>query len=114
MKWKKLLLFCEKNDIKISRMGLYTAGLKNKFIVINEYGKLVFVKQEFKKWLERRNQKVPEGYIPIKECAAIWKKSLVWTYHIVKSANISTKRIGAKKLIYVNEKQFKRYLRECY
>lgn len=110
------MLYCEKNDIKMSRMGLYSAGLKNKFIVLNEYGKLEFIKPQFKKWLERRNMKIPEGFIPIKECAKIFKKSLVWTYHVVNEnkSKIETLEVGSKRLLYVNEKQFRKYLRECY
>ncbi len=80
-------------------------------MIKNEFGKLTFVESEFKKWLSKYIQEIPDGYMSPKECAEYWKKSLVWVYELIKSGKVETIEVGTHRKKYVNEKQFKEYVK---
>ena len=49
MKFKQVYERCLQKGIKISKMGLYLAGLQNGFIIKGEDRGNVFVKEDFEK-----------------------------------------------------------------
>ena len=113
MKFKQVYERCEQNGIKISKMGLYLAGLQNGFIIKGEdqdHGN-VFVQEEFEKWISKKNEKAPAGFLSFSECSEKLKKPLTTIYYLVKVGNLEVKTVGTKEVKYVRLSDLENYIR---
>ena len=112
MKFKQVYERCEEKGIKITKQGLYLAGLQNGFIVRNP-GKHsnTFVQKEFEKWMEKKNEIVPEGYISFMECSKKLNKPLATIYYLIREGNLKTIQIGTKKVKYVRFGEIEKYIK---
>lgn len=111
MKFKQVYERCEQNGIKISKQGLYLAGLQNGFIVKGENHSNLFVQEEFEKWIGKKKEKAPEGYHTFLDCSKKLKKPLATIYYLVKSGNLEVKTIGTKEVKYVRLSDLENYIR---
>jgi len=110
MKFQQVYERCEAKGIKITRMGLYKAGLQNGFI-IKKSGGNIFVQEDFEKWMEKKLEKVPEGYCSFKECSEKMNIPLDTIYYLIKESNLKTIEIGTKKVKYVKIEEFREFVR---
>lgn len=111
MKFQQVLERCEANGIKITRMGLYKAGLQNGFIERDIDHINIFHKDKFEKWMEKKLEKAPEGYCSFKECSEKMNIPLDTIYHLIKESNLKTIEIGTKKVKYVKIEEFREFVR---
>lgn len=111
MKFKQVYERCEENGIKISKMGLYLAGLQNGFIVKGENHSNLFVQEEFEKWIAKKNEKAPEGFSSFSECSKKLKKPLATIYYLVGAGNLEVKTVGTKEVKYVRLSDLENYIR---
>lgn len=111
MKFKQVYERCLQKGIKISKMGLYLAGLQNGFIIKGEDRVNVFVKEDFEKWMEKKLEPVPAGYCSMIECSEKLNKPLATIYYLVKAGNLEVKTIGTKEVKYVKLSDLENYIR---
>lgn len=110
MKFSQVQNKCKEYGIEISRNGLYLAGLKYGFIE-RGFGNNIFHKEKFEEWVEKKLEKIPEGYYSILECSKKLNMSKITIYFIIAEGNIETKEIGTKKVKYVKYEELKKYIR---
>ena len=111
MKFKQVYERCEEKGIKISKQGLYLAGLNNGFILKGENHSNVFVQKEFEKWMAKKLEPAPEGFCSFVECAKKLNKPLATVYYLVKAGNLEVKTIGTKEVKYVKISELEKYIR---
>lgn len=111
MKFQQVLERCQNKGLKISRMGLYDAGIKNGFIERDIDRNNIFHQEKFEKWLEKKLEKVPEGYCSFKECSQKLGIPLNTIYYLFKESNLEVINIGTKKVKYVKIEEFREFIR---
>lgn len=112
MKFKQVYLRCLDKGIKITKQGLYLAGLQNGFIVRNpDKHSNLFVKEEFEKWVEKKLEKAPAGYFSFSECSKKLNKPLDTIYYLVKEGNLETKQIGTMRVKYVRLEELEKFIK---
>lgn len=97
---------CKENGITITKMGIYKAGENFGFIKNTKSGK-EFDQQRFLEWINKVNEKAPEGFKNLKELKVELKTSYAKLYQIIKQENLEEKRIGVKGVIYVESERVK-------
>jgi len=110
MKFQQVYERCEAKGIKITRMGLYRAGLQNGFI-IKKSGGNIFIQEDFEKWMKKKLEKAPDGYCSFKECSEKMNIPLDTIYYLIKESNLKTIEIGIKKVKYVKIEEFREFVR---
>lgn len=110
MKFKQVLERCQNKGLNISRMGLYEAGIKNGFIERN-IDRNIFHQEKFEKWLEKKLEKVPEGYCSFKECSKKLGIPLNTIYYLFKESDLKAIEIGIKKVKCVKIEEFREFIR---
>lgn len=110
MKFKQVYERCLQKGIKISKQGLYLAGLQNGFIIKKSGGNL-FIQEDFEKWMEKKLEPVPAGYSSMIECSKKLNKPLTTIYYLVKAGNLEVKTIGTKEVKYVRLSDLENYIR---
>ena len=111
MKFQQVLERCEAKGIKITRMGLYKAGLQNGFIERDIDHINIFHQDKFEKWMEKKLEKAPKGYCSLKECSNELNIPLNTIYYLIKESNLKTIKIGTKKVEYVKIEEFREFIR---
>lgn len=115
MKFGQVFERCKSKGIKISRNGLYLAGLQNGFIIKDENRVNVFVKEAFEKWLEKKLEKVPFGYYTLKGCSEKLNKPLPTIYYLVeagvKSGKLNFLKLGIKGIKYVKLEELEEFIK---
>jgi hypothetical protein len=110
MKFKQVYERCKEKGITITKQGLYLAGLQNGFIIKGKSHRNEFVKEEFEKWVEKKLEPVPEGFISFFECSKKLNKPLPTIYFLVKSGNLEVKKIGTRGVRYVRLEDLEKYI----
>ena len=111
MKFKQVYERCLQKGIKISKQGLYLAGLKNGFIERDIDHINLFHKEKFEEWVEKKLEPVPAGYSSMLECSKKLNKPLATVYYLVKAGNLEVKTIGTKEVKYVRLSDLEKYIR---
>lgn len=111
MKFKQVYERCAEKGIKISKQGLYLAGLKNGFIERDMDHINLFNKEKFEEWMEKKLEPVPAGYSSMIECSKKLNKPLPTIYYLVKAGNLKVKKIGTKEVKYVRLEDLENYIR---
>ena len=111
MKFKQVYERCEEKGIKISKQGLYLAGLNNGFIVKGKNHNNVFVQKEFEKWMDKKLESAPEGFNSFSECSKKLNKPLATIYYLVNAGNLEVKTVGTKEVKYVKLEDLEKYIR---
>lgn len=111
MKFQQVLERCKTKGIKITRMGLYNAGIKNGFIERDTDRNNIFHQKKFEKWLGKKLEKVPEGYCSFKECSQKLGIPLNTIYYLFKESDLKFIEIGTKKVKYVKIKEFREFIK---
>lgn len=111
MKFKQVHDRCAEKGIKISKQGLYLAGLKNGFIERDVDHNNIFHQEKFEKWIEKKLEKVPKGYVSFLDCSKKLNKPLPTIYYLVKAGNLEVKTIGTKGVKYVKLEDLEKYIR---
>ena len=111
MKFKQVYERCAEKGIKISKQGLYLAGLQNGFIIKGEGHSNVFIKGDFEKWMKKKLEPIPAGYSSFLECSKKLNKPLATIYYLVKAGNLKVKKIGTKEVRYVRLEDLEKYIR---
>ena len=101
MKFKQVYERCIEKGIKISKQGLYLAGIKHGFIERDVDHINIFHREKFEKWIEKKLEPVPAGYSSMLECSKKLNKPLATVYYLVKAGNLEVKTIGTKEVKYV-------------
>ena len=112
MKMMQVVQYCKEHGYPITAPAIYQAGKKYGFIskVEGKYH-LKFNKDKFLEWFNHSKEKVPEGYISIKNCSEIFHLSKPTCYTIAKDIMVKTVRRGAGKgILYVNKKSFGEFI----
>lgn len=111
MKFKQVFERCEQNGIKITKHGLYLAGLKNGFIIRNpEKHNNTFVQKKFENWMKKKLEVVPEGFYSFAECSKKLNKPLNTIYYWVKEGNLEIKKVGTSEVKYVRFEDLEKYI----
>lgn len=111
MKFKQVFERCEDKGIKITKQGLYLAGLKNGFILRNpETHSNTFVQKEFEKWMKKKLEVVPEGYYSFADCAKKLNKPLNTIYYLIRAGNLKIKKVGTGEVKYVRLEDLEKYI----
>lgn len=105
---------CSDEGYPISRMGLYTAGKKEGFIIKCENKKeLDFDKNKFLQWLKKAKGKAPEGWVKIKDLPNIFGISLTQCYILSKDEESGAKTFGSGKgVIYVDPERIAKIIKK--
>ena len=115
MKFGQVYERCKMKGINISRNALYLAGIKYGFIERDIDHINIFHKEKFEKWLEKKLEKVPEGYSSLKECSEKLNKPLQTIYYLVntgiKSGKLNFLKIGTKEIKYVKLEELREFIR---
>ena len=111
MKFKQVYERCEEKGIKISKQGLYLAGLKYGFIERDIDRNNIFHKEKFEKWMEKKLERAPEGYSSFLECSKKLNKPLATIYYLINASNLEVKTIGTKEVKYVKISELEKYIR---
>ena len=102
---------CEVEGHKITRSALYQIGKKEGFITKKEgVRSLDFNKELFLKWIEKTKEKAPEGWITLKEVSEKFNVSLPQAYLLVKDKDCNIKKIGVRKVMYVDPKTIEKII----
>lgn len=111
MKFKQVYKRCEEKGIKITKEGLYKAGLHNGFIVRNpEKHSNTFIQKEFEKWIEKKLEVAPEGYVSFAECSEKLNIPLATIYYLIREGNLKTIQVGTKKVKYVRLREIEKHI----
>jgi len=110
MKFKQVVERCVGKGISITKQGLYLAGLQHGFIVKTENHSNLFVREKFEEWMEKKLEKVPEGYFSLLECSKKLNKPLSTVYYLIKAGNLEVKKIGTNEVIYVRFEDLEKYI----
>lgn len=104
MYMNEVLKYCESHGRKITKMGIYYAGKKHGFIFkVEGRNQLVFDRDKFIEWFERGNETPPEGYISVSEMREKYNIPVTRSYEFIKDPRLNVKRIGSKRIYYVDE-----------
>lgn len=113
MKFNQVMKRCEEKGIKITKQGLYIAGLKNGFIERDIDHINIFHKDKFESWVEKKLEKIPGEYKSFSDCAKELNKPLSTIYYLVKKGNLKVKNFGTRGAKYVKFEELKKYIRFC-
>lgn len=111
MKFNQVFERCKEKGIKISKQGLYLAGLKNGFIERDIDHNNIFHKEKFENWIEKKLEPVPAGFNSFLDCSKKLNKPLSTVYYLVKTGDLEVKIIGMKGVKYVRLEDLKKYIR---
>lgn len=104
---------CEEKGIKITKQGLYVAGLKNGFIERDIDHNNIFHKDKFESWVEKKLEKIPNEYKLFSDCAKELNKPLSTIYYLVRKGNLEVKKFGTRESKHVNFEELKKYIGFC-
>lgn len=111
MKFNQVFERCKEKGIKITKHGLYLAGLKNGFIEKSSEHGNIFHGEKFEKWVEKKLEKIPKGYFSLNQCSKELNTPLSTIYTIVNEGKLEVLNIGTKGVKYVKVKELKEYIR---
>ena len=111
MKFNQVYLRCKEKGIKITKQGLYLAGLKNGFIERDIDRINIFHKDKFEKWVNKKLEKIPAGFYSFQQCSDKLKKPLSTIYFLVKDSGLEVKKIGSRGVKYVRIEELKKYIK---
>jgi len=111
MKFNQVLERCKENGIKISKQGLYLAGLKHGFIEKDIDHNNIFYKEKFEEWMKKKLEPVPAGFSSFLECSKKLNKPLSTIYYLVKAGDLEVKTRGTKGVKYVKLSDLEKYIR---
>lgn len=111
MKFKQVMMRCEDKGIKITKHGLYLAGLKNGFIERYVDHINLFHKEKFEEWVEKKLEKIPDGYFNFRECSEKLNKPLPTIYYLIKEGKLETKKFGTRGVKYVRIEELEKYIK---
>ena len=100
----EVLKYCEDNGRKLSRQGLYQAGIKHGFISKKPgRSSYDFDEEKFQEWFKKGFDEVPEGWVKISELTKLYGVSLVFIYKkLLKDPELEYKKFGrGEGVIYV-------------
>lgn len=104
MKVNDVLRYCEEHGRKVSRQGLYSAGMRYGFITKTK-GKasLDFDKEKFIEWFNKGLEDIPDNYIRISELMKRYDLTLVFAYALLKDPGCEHRKFGrGNGVTYVN------------
>lgn len=114
----EILSKCEEKGYKISKQGLYNAGIKNGFLIKSDEKKSDgrcrwdFDQSKFLEWLNKAVEEIPEGWVTLKEASEILNVSIAQMYLLVKHENSGAKYFGAGKgIMYVDPKRIEEIIK---
>ena len=112
MYMKDVLSKCKERGYEITKMGLYIAGKKHGFILKNsEKHLLEFDKDKFLEWLEKAIEKVPSGWLTVKQISERFGISLSQAYILIKDENSGARAIGSGAgVIYADPKRIEQVI----
>ena len=109
---KDVINKCKERGYEITKMGLYTAGKKYGFIskADNERS-LEFDKDKFLEWLEKATEKVPLGWLTVKQISEHFGVSVSQAYILIKDENSGARAIGSGAgVIYADPKRIEQVI----
>lgn len=112
MHLNEVLKYCEEHGRKVSRQGLYQAGIRYGFIKKSE-GKssLDLDWDKFLKWFNKGLEEVPEGYMRISELMKTYNLNLVFAYKLLKDPECVHRKFGrGNGITYVDTKGIERII----
>ena len=110
MKFNQVFERCKEKGIKITKQGLYLAGLKNGFIERDIDHINIFHKEKFEKWIDKKLEVAPEGYVSFAECSEKLNIPLATIYYLIREGNLKTIQVGTKKVKYVRLREIEKYI----
>lgn len=108
---KDVLNKCEELGLHISKSGLYQIGYKKGFIKKVD-GKVDFDKDKFFQWVEKHNEKVPDGYLTLNQLHIKLNVSLPYIYLLIKDKDSGVTKVGAKGVMYADPKRIEAIIKK--
>ena len=108
---KDVLNKCEELGLRISKSGLYQIGYKKGFIKKVD-GRVDFDKDKFFEWVEKHNEKVPDGYLTLNQLHDELNVSLPYIYKLIKDKDSGVIKAGAKGVMYADPKRIKAIIKK--
>lgn len=112
MKLNEILKRCSDSNHPITKQGLYFSGKKYGFYFKDKNGNYVFNEDKFQEYLNSANEKIPDGFLTMKQASLKFGKcvSSIWLY--VNKYNIEIKNFGVGIGVkYINERQLEEFIR---
>lgn len=93
---------CEEKGHPMTRMGIYTAGKREGFIIEKDGEKELDV-GKFNKWLEKAIEEIPEGYLSAKQIIENYGVSQSEAYFILNDPDSESKKFGSHGVLYAKQ-----------
>ena len=95
MRLNEVLRYCEEHGRRISKQGLYQAGIRYGFITKTKgRTSLDFDKERFLEWFNKGLEDAPEGWVRISDLIRMYNLPLVFAYKLLKDEECEHKRFG--------------------
>lgn len=103
----EVLRKCEERGYKITKAGLYRAGVKYGFLTRTDGQRSFdFDQKKFLEWLDRAVEEIPEGWMTLAEASKALGVSIAQMYLLVKDENSGVRYFGSGKgVMYVDPKR---------
>lgn len=115
MKLLEVMEICKQRGHPLTARSIYKAGEKYGFLVDNEsrkkYGRWDFDKDKFYAWLDKADEKIPDGWVTINQLHDVLGVSLRQAYILSNEPDSGAKVIGVGRgVVYVNVEQIRKVI----
>lgn len=106
---KDVLEKCRENNCNVTASGLYFAGNKYGFLKKSDDNfHYTLDKEKFFQWIKKYNEKIPEGYVTLKEYSDNNPEISIGTvYNLIKDEDSGVIKVGEKGIMYVHPDRIK-------